>query len=300
MNIHQEISRNNRQTFLVMFLFAIVTIILCLIASILIGDIEVFPIFSVGLMVILFFWTLFSYYFGDKMIASFVGAKKANRKEHFKLYVTVENLSIAAGLPNPEVYIIKDESLNAFATGRNPKHSLIAVTTGLIDKLNEHELEAVLAHEMGHIANYDIRLQLIVITVVGAISMLGEIMMRARGKKAGGVVIAGVFIYLLGVPILRLIRLALSRNREYLADATGAHFTRQPEHLASALQKISMDSRVESADRMNSAAHLFIASPKNEPRNDTKKQLRQESFISRIFATHPPIQERIKRLRPGL
>lgn len=231
------------------------------------------------------------------MITSFVGAKPIKRKEQFEVYNLVQNIAIAAGLPNPKVYIINDESLNAFATGRNPEKSIICLTTGIIKKLNKGELEAVVAHELGHIANYDIRLQLILITVIGIVAMLGEVMMRARGKKAGGIILAGIVIYLIGRPILHLLMLAMSRNREYLADATGCLYTRNPEALASALEKISADPRVESADRMNSAAHLFIANPKKEPRGETTKQLKQESFLTQVFSTHPPIMERINRLR---
>lgn len=297
MNVYQQISSNNRQTALMLFLFTGLVILIIFIASVIAGDAEAFPILSGVAFVAIFLWTLFSYFFGDKLITKFVGAKPVKRSEHFELYNLVENLAITAGLPNPKVYIIQDESLNAFATGRNPKHSIVAVTSGLLKKLNKQELEAVLAHEMGHIANYDIRLQLLVITVVGAIAMLGETLMRARGKKAGGVILAGLFIYIIGVPLLKLVSLGLSRNREYLADATGSFYTRNPEALANALEKISEDSRVESADQMNSAAHLFIANPKNEPDKSTPKKVKEQSLISKLFSTHPPVFERIKRLR---
>jgi heat shock protein HtpX len=297
MNVYQQISSNNRQTFFILLLFCVVVVLIMFIASMVAGDPEVFPVLSGGALIIVLIWTLFSYFFGSKMITSFVGAKPVKRKDHFELYNLVQNLAITAGLPNPEVYVIKDESLNAFATGRNPKHGIVAVTTGLLDKLNKRELEAVLAHEMGHIANYDIRLQLILITVVGAIAMLGEVMMRVRGKKAGGIILAGLFIYIIGVPLLRLVSLGLSRNREYLADATGALYTRNPEALADALEKISEDSRVESADRMNSAAHLFIANPKKEPDTSSTKKVHEQSFFTKLFSTHPPVFERIKRLK---
>lgn len=297
MNVYQQISSNNRQTFFILFLFSIIVVAIMFIASAIAGEPEAFPIFSAIALAAVLLWTLFSYFFGSKMITSFVGAKPVARKTHFELYNLVENLAITAGLPNPKVYVIKDESLNAFATGRNPKHGIVAVTTGLLNKLNKRELEAVLAHEMGHIANYDIRLQLILITVVGAIAMLGEVMMRVRGKKAGGIILAGLFIYIIGVPLLRLVSLGLSRNREYLADATGALYTRNPEALADALEKISEDSRVESADRMNSAAHLFIANPKKEPDTTSTKKVHEQSFFTKLFSTHPPVFERIRKLR---
>jgi len=297
MNIRAQIASNRRQTIVMLLLFTLAIIGIIFIASVAAGDPEIFPFFSAVATAVIFLWTLFSYFFGDKMILKFVGAKPIERKTHFDVYNIVENLAITAGLPNPKVYIIKDASLNAFATGRNPQHGVICLTTGLIDKLDKRQLEAVLAHEMGHIANYDIRLQLIVITVIGAIAMLGEILMRARGKKAGGIILAGIVIYFVGAPLLRFIRLALSRNREYLADATGAFYTRDSWALAEALELISEDSRVESADRMNSAAHLFIANPKNEPDTSSKKKIKQQSWLTKMLSTHPPIQERIKRLK---
>lgn len=298
MNIYKQISSNNRQTAFIILLFFIVVLAIVFVAGVILKmPMEAFPTVSIIVFGILFLWTILAYYLGDKMILSFVGAKPIARKTHFDLYNIIENLSIAAGLPNPRAYIIRDESLNAFATGRNPKNSVVCVTSGLLNKLNKKELEAVISHEFGHIANYDIRLQLIVITVIGAISMVGEILMRTRGKKAGPIILTGVIIYLIGAPLLRFIRLALSRNREYLADATGSFYTRDPDALASALEKIALDSRVESADKMNSAAHLFIANPKNEPDDSSPKKVKQESFLTRVFATHPPIFERIKRLR---
>lgn len=298
MNIYKQISSNNRQTFFILLLFTIVVLAIVYVASIMLElPLEQLPILSIVVFSIIIIWTIIAYYFGASMITSFVGAKPIERKTHFEVYNMVENLSIAAGLPNPKIYVIKDESLNAFATGRNPEHSIIALTTGIIDKLNKRELEAVISHELGHIANYDIRLQLIVITVIGLISMVGEILMRARGKKAGVIILTGLVIYLIGGPLLRLIKLALSRNREYLADATGSFYTRDPDSLANALEKISMDSRVESADRMNSAAHLFIANPKNEPDESSAKKIKQESFLTKMFSTHPPIHDRIRRLR---
>lgn len=298
MDIYKQISSNNRQTVFILLLFTATVLGIAYVVSLIMEiPTDQFPIISTIVFGSLFLWTLISYYIGDKMILGFVGAKQIDRKTHFDIYNIVENLAITAGLPNPKVYVIEDESLNAFATGRNPKHSVVCLTTGLIKKLDKRELEAVVSHELGHIANYDIRLELMLITVIGAISMAGEIMMRARGKKAGGIVVAGLFIFLIGSPLLQFIRLAMSRNREYLADATGSFYTRDPEALASALEKISQDSRIESADRMSSAAHLFIANPKQSISKGLEKKLHNESFFVRIFSTHPPIGDRIKRLR---
>jgi|CXWL01.1.fsa_nt_gi heat shock protein HtpX len=297
MGIREQIRANNWRTIGILSLFTIVALLIVFVASLIMeAPPEQFPIISTVVFGVIFVWTLVSYYFGDKIILSFVDAHPIDRKTHFDLYNIVENLAITAGLPNPKVYLIKDESLNAFATGRNPKHSVIGVTTGLLNKLNKNELEAVLAHEMGHIANYDIRLELILITVIGLISMAGEIMMRARGKNSGGIVLAGLFVFIVGSPLLRLIRLAISRNREYLADSTGSLYTRDPHALAHALEKISSDARIESADRLTTAAHLFIADPRHDGALDTKKKLHEQSWISKLFSTHPPIGERIHRL----
>lgn len=297
MDIYKQISANNRQTVLILTLFTAAVLGIVYVASLIMeAPPENFPIISAVVFGCLFLWTLISYYFGDKMILGFVGAKPIERKTHFDLYNMVENLAITAGLPNPRVYIIEDHSLNAFATGRNPKHGIVCLTTGIIQKLNKKELEAVVSHELGHIANYDIRLELILITVIGAISMAGEVMLRARGKKAGGIVMAGFFVYLIGAPLLHLIRLAMSRNREYLADATGSFYTRDPDALASALEKISNDSRIESSDNMKSAAHLFIADPRHGADHGLKK-LKGGSSLTNLFSTHPPIAQRIQRLR---
>ncbi len=298
MNLYEQISANNRQTVLILVLFAAavlgITFVAMEIAKV---SPENFPTISAVTFGFLFLWTLISYFYGDKMILSFVGAKPIERKDYFDLYNIVENLSITAGLPNPRIYIIDDESLNAFATGRNPEHSVVCVTKGLLGKLDKRELEGVLAHEMSHIANYDVRLELILITVIGAVSMVGEVMMRMRSgnseKKGGSIALAGLFVYFIGSLILQLIRLAASRNREYLADATGALYLRDPLPLASALEKIALDPRIESADTMSSAAQLFIADPRSE---GIKKGISGKSFFA-LFSTHPPTEERIKRLR---
>jgi len=298
MNIYEQISSNNRQTiFILALFFGVVLGIVYIVSLIVEAPPESFPIISTVVFGGLFLWTIISYFTGDKMILSFVGAKPIERKTHFDIYNLVENMAITAGLPNPKVYIIQDESLNAFATGRNPEHSIVCLTTGIIKKLDKKELEAVISHELGHIANYDIRLELILITVIGAISMAGEIMLRVRGKNSGAIVMAGFFVFLIGAPLLQLIRMAMSRNREYLADATGSFYTRDPDALASALEKISTDSRIESADRMSSAAHLFIADPRHGADHGMKKKLQEGSFLTSLFSTHPPISERVKRLR---
>ena len=236
--------------------------------------------------------TLISFGFGDKMMLGFSGAKICpDNKEHLQVYRAVENLALKAGIPTPKVYLIPDESLNAFATGYSPKSASIALTTGIVNKLEPIELEAVISHEMGHIMNRDIRLNMFVITGIGIIGMLGEILVRSSGrsrssnKKGGGValfVMVGLALLLFRYLIAPFIHMALSRSQEFQADATGAYLTRHPAALASALQKISVDPRVEALDSSTQMACACICNP-------LKK-------IGGLLDTHPPIQERVKRL----
>lgn len=253
---------------------------------------------SVGtpVIIIAFVWTGISYWFGDKMMLGFAGAHLApNDKENKKVYRAVENVALAAGLPTPKVYIIDDNSLNAFATGHSPQTASVALTRGIIDKLEPLELEGVIAHEMAHIGNRDIRLNLIIITGLGVGALLAEILFRAaahtRGGKNEGGAKAALFLIGLGLLIFTFIvapfiRLAISRTREYSADATAALITRNPEALASALEKISTDARVESIDKSPNMAQAFIFDP-----TDAKN-----AFLN-LGSTHPKVQDRIKRLR---
>ena len=236
--------------------------------------------------------TLASFAFGDKMMLGFSGAKICpDDKKHLQVYRMVENLALKAGIPTPKVYLIPDESLNAFATGYSPKTASIALTTGIIQKLEPIELEAVISHEMGHIMNRDIRLNMFVITGIGVIGMLGEILVRSSGrsrsssKKGYGAalfIMVGLALLLFRYLIAPFIHMALSRSQEFQADATGAYLTRHPRSLASALQKISVDPRVEALDSSTQMACACICNP-------LKK-------VGGLLDTHPPIQERIKRL----
>jgi len=241
-----------------------------------------------------FFYFLLQYYKGSKLILFVSKARKPTKEEGMYLLNVVEGLAIAAGIPKPEVYVIDDDAINAFATGRDPNHAAIVVTTGALKKLNRLELEGVIAHEMSHIKNYDIRLLLVMITLVGSIILLSDIMRRAflfsndRDKNAY-VLILVLALSIIAPVIAYLIHFAVSRQREFLADATGALLTRYPEGLASALEKIKKDVEskkdtvVDSANR--STAALFIANPLPKTR------------INNLFSTHPPLEERIKRLR---
>lgn len=241
-----------------------------------------------------------SYFWSDSIALAMSGAQEAPRKEPFlTLHREVENLAITAGLPKPRVYVIDDSAPNAFATGRDPKHAAIAVTTGLLDKLDKNELEGVIAHELSHIGNYDIRVMTIVVVLVGVVSLLADFFLRSlwwggnrrdRNNDSGNqfMLIALVVAAVLAPLAATLIQLAVSRKREFLADATGSLMTRYPEGLAKALEKIS--AHPQELKHMSSATnHLYIENPLPEEK--------EQSFFVRIFSTHPPVAERIKRLR---
>lgn len=239
-----------------------------------------------------------SYYYSDKIILSLSNAKPANKEEHFVFYTVTENLSHAAGLPMPKLYIIDDTALNAFATGRDPKHAVVVATTGILEKLDRTELEGVVAHELSHIQNYDIRLMAIVTILVGVITLMADILLRThfRGNRKDDsnqfqviLFILGIVLALLSPIIANLIKLAISRRREFLADAAGAKLTRYPEGLARALEKISAD--VEPLEVANKAtAHLYIANP-------LKNRHDSIGWFAGMFNTHPPIEDRIVALR---
>jgi heat shock protein HtpX len=235
-----------------------------------------------------------SYYYSDKIVLKISGARPVSRKENPYLYHLVDGLAIAAGIPAPKCYIIDDPAPNAFATGRDPEHAVICVTTGLLKKLDRAELEGVIAHEMSHIKNFDIRYMTLVAVMVGIVALLSDWMLRAywwrgsdRNNRASSFIIVLAIIAAILAPIVAtLIKLALSRQREYLADATAALLTRYPEGLASALEKLAQDKRpLKVANK--ATAHLYIVNPLKE----------HASFLNNLFSTHPPIEERIKRLR---
>ncbi len=236
--------------------------------------------------------SLSSYYTGDKIALSTSGAKQIKKEDNPYVFRMVENLCITAGIPEPKVYIIDSPALNAFATGRDPKHASIALTTGLIAALENEELEGVIAHELSHVQNYDIRVMTVVIVLVGLVSLLAQWILYfggGRGRDSdsrGGNVFAivAIVLMLLSPIIAELIKLAVSRKREYLADASGSLLTRYPEGLARALEKISA-STAPLTTASTATAHLFISNP-----------FRGKS-ISALFSTHPPIADRIAKLR---
>lgn len=240
---------------------------------------------------------IFGYWFSDSVALSMSGAKPASETEYLELHRIVENLAITAGLPKPRVYIINDPVPNAFATGRNKNHSAVAVTTGLLERLERTELEGVVAHELAHIGNKDILIATVAVILAGFLSIISDFFLRASlwgggsnsdNNKAGGpLVILGVVLVLLSPIAGMLIRLAISRRREYLADATGALITRYPEGLAKALEKIAAyDHPLKHAH--NATAHMYISNPFGA------KALKG---MHALFMTHPPVEERIRRLR---
>jgi heat shock protein HtpX len=242
-------------------------------------------------------WT--SYYKSDSIVLRLSHARPADPAEYLQLHNTVEGLAIAAGLPKPAVYVIDDPAPNAFATGRNPEHAAIAVTTGLLEKLNRVELEGVIGHEMSHIADYDTLLMTLAAVMVGTVALVSNWMLRTffwgggrrrRGGVGGGqagaiLLLVALVLAILSPIIAQLIKLAISRRREYLADANGARLTRYPEGLASALEKIALDPhRLATANE--ATAHLFIVNP-----------LKGGGALSGLFSTHPPAEKRIEILR---
>ncbi len=241
------------------------------------------------------FMNFLSYWYSDKIVLKMSGAKEISHESARELYYIVENLCITAGLPAPKIYIIEDPAPNAFATGRNKEHAVVAVTSGLLEKLDKVELEGVIAHELSHIGNRDILLSTVIVVLVGFVALLSDFFLRftfwdgEKRDREGGraqaiMMIAGIVLAILAPIAVTLIQLAISRKREFLADASGALLTRYPEGLASALEKISKDSAP--MRRANKAtAHLYISNPFG-----MKK-------VSRLFMTHPPVEERVAGLR---
>lgn len=244
-----------------------------------------------------------SYWFSDKIILTISGAREATKDEFFDFYTTAENLVMSQRMPMPKLYVIDDTAMNAFATGRGPDHAVVCVTTGLLSRLDRSEVEAVVAHELAHIKNYDIRLMSIVAVLVGVVALLADWMLRMTfwggGKsdsdsKGSGqlqiiLFIAGITMTLLSPIIAQLIQLAISRRREYLADATGVGMTKNPSGLINALQKISSDTEpLEAANK--ATAHLYISNP-------LKNTHGAIGMFAGLFRTHPPLDERLTALK---
>jgi heat shock protein HtpX len=310
--MYEEISRNRRGTWVLIITFIAFVSLL----GYIFGQITRFGYSAVAIaLVFALIMSFSSYYYSDKIVLSISGAEPADREQYRALYNSVEGLSIAAGLPVPRIYFINDPAPNAFATGRDPEHSAIAVTSGLLDMMNKLELEGVIAHEMSHVADYDIKLSTLAVVMVGTIVLLSAWLRQSafwgglrRGRdrdNAGVIILIIALVFAILAPIAaQLLRLALSRNREYLADAQGAMLTRYPPGLANALRKLSEDEhRLRTANE--ATANLFIVNPYKadaasdadieKPAADERKQSFGDRYAS-LFSTHPPIQERIKRL----
>ncbi|MCD6194814.1 M48 family metalloprotease [bacterium] len=290
--MYRFISSNIRKTYFYIFLVFVLVVGIGYAFAWYYGDYSLL----VQAVVFALIYNLIAYFYSDKIVLSLAKAHLVDKKEEAELYRLVENLSIRSGLPMPKIYVIEDNSPNAFATGRDPQHSAVAVTRGLINLLDREELRAVLAHEMSHIKNYDIRLQTIIAVLVGAIVILADYLRRwfwfsNRERREEGFIGLLVMLFLLVVAPLaaRLIQLAISRKREFLADASAAELTRYPQGLISALEKISSYPQgVRSASL--ATAHLYFASPFRENKN-------KSNWFESLFLTHPPIEERIEALK---
>jgi len=295
--IYDRVDANRRNTVLLLLVFVALLATASIAMGILLGlPFPFAPVLIIPFLII----ALVSYYSSSRVALAISQAREASKDDEPELFRTVENLCIGAGLPMPKVYVIEDGSPNAFATGRDPEHAAIAVTRGLLKKLDKLELEGVIAHELSHVGNYDIRVMTIVVVLVGLSALMADFALRLtfygagrrssnRGRGGGAVVIiyAIALIAIILTPIAaQLIRFAVSRQREFLADASGALLCRNPDALARALEKISADpDPLEVANK--ATAHLYINNPLRE----------HKSLLNGMFATHPPIEERVRLLR---
>ncbi|MFH0955580.1 MAG: M48 family metallopeptidase [Candidatus Micrarchaeota archaeon] len=293
MSFVQEMSGNKLKSVLLTFFFFLFIVALVWIIASVMG----WGAFAVGIALVLsILMSVGSYYYSDKIVLKLSGAREATHEEYRLLDNLIAGLSIAAGIPKPKIFVIEDTAPNAFATGRNPEHGVICITTGLLQKLDRSELEGVLAHEMSHIKNYDIRFMALISIMVGFVVLLSDFFLRSmfwggsnrEGKGGGSVIllVVGILFIVLAPLVGTLIQLAVSRRREYLADASGVALTRYPEGLAKALEKISKDTEpLEAANK--ATAHLYIADPlKNN-----------KMWLKGLFNTHPPVADRIRILR---
>jgi len=289
--LYTQADSNIRKTWILLTLFLVFIISLGWFFSYVLDD----SIFLIGAVIISIVQSFASYWYSDKIVLLITGARPVEKNDNPELYRIVENLAITAGLPIPKIYIINDSQPNAFATGRDEKHAVVAVTRGLLEKLERAELEGVIAHELSHIGNRDMLLGTVVVTLVGVIALLSRFFLRIsffgggrrkKSRNSGGLLIVlGVIGAILAPIVATLIQLAISRKREFLSDASGALLTRYPEGLARALEKISQDSTpLKRAD--HSTAHLYITNP-----------FKEKNWLSKLFSTHPPVEKRTRALR---
>ncbi|MCK4327136.1 MAG: M48 family metallopeptidase [Candidatus Diapherotrites archaeon] len=292
---YDAIAANRRSTFFLFGAFLVLIIVVGFFFGMWIGS-------ELAGMVITFFlavvWGLVSWFAGDKIVLGVSGARKVEKREYPHLFHTIEGLAIAAGVPTPEAYVIDDASPNAFATGRDPQHAKIAVTTGLLKMMNRQELEGVVAHEMSHVKNYDIRTMMVAAVLVGIVALIGNVFIRmmfysgkSRDREGGNAALMAIgFLFILASPVVaQLIKMAISRKREFMADASAVELTRNPDGLRMALKKLAADHTP--LKRANGAtAHLYIEDPMDKEKKGFFKSL------GGMFSTHPPIGERISRL----
>lgn len=284
--MYSAIAANKRNTIFIMVAFVGIISAIGYLVSLYFGDTSITLWVVIGSLI----YALIQYFVATKLAISMTGAREIEKRDNPRLWRIVENLAISTGMPMPKVYIIDDPAPNAFATGRDPRHALVCATTGILDIMDDRELNAVMAHEMGHVQNYDIRVSMIALGLVSAIGVLSDLVLRMfffgddrRGNNPI-VMIVGIIIVILAPIMALIIQMAVSRQREYLADATSAMTTRDGEALASALEKLEQYGRP--MQKQNTAtAHLYISNP-----------LKPGAFAS-LFSTHPPIKDRIARLR---
>ena len=301
-SLYDEISRNKRSSILLASVLSIIIVALLFSFSYIFAPEYLYVVLPLSLVFVVGY-SYSSWMYGDQVVISATGAVPAEGREHIYLRDTVEGLSLAAGVPVPKVYVVPSDEINAFATGRDPEHASVAVTRGLLNALDRQELEGVLAHELSHVRNRDVTFMTLVAVLVGLAAILSHIILRSyrfgpvRGGRKGGrgrsdgdrksleiAILAVGFLLAIFAPLLtRIVQFAVSRQREFLADASGAELTRYPEGLASALEKIKSHNRGD-MDVSEAVSHLFIADP-------------NRSALDALYATHPPLEERIKRLR---
>ena len=295
--MYAEIAANRRNSWFLVLLFALLVIALGYVIGLAWDAGPAGLVFATVVAVVM---TLTAYFSGDKMLLAASGAKAIEKKDAPQLWNVIEELSIAGGVPMPKVYVIQDSAPNAFATGRDPRHASVAITTGLLEKLSRDELQGVMAHELSHVKNLDIRFAMLAGVLVGVVALLSDWFVRSlwwggprrrRGRSGDGgagiiLLVVGLVFAILAPLFAKLLQLAISRQREYLADASAALLTRYPEGLASALEKIARDPDVlEVANR--ATQHLYIVNPIKP----------FEARAKTLFSTHPPLEERVRRLR---
>jgi heat shock protein HtpX len=291
--LYQQRSRNVWRTAILMSVFLAIVAGIGYFVSLYYGN----PVFLYAALVFAIFMNVYSYWFSDRQVLRMTKARPAKREEFFDLYTVTENLAIAAGMPMPKLYVIDDPSPNAFATGRNEKHAVVAATTGLLAILDRQELEGVIAHELSHIKNKDMLVMTVAVVLAGFLAMVADFFSHValwggsrdsdNGRVGGALMIVGIVAIILAPIAAQLIQLAISRRREFLADASGALLTRYPEGLASALQKISAHARpMRTAN--HATAHLFIGNPFGAGKG--------RNWIDSLFSSHPPVEQRVSAL----